>query len=129
MRPLRWIAALLCAGFAAFAVAAVLTVRWDNATTNADGSAITATGAGSIARTIVTYGTCNAARDAVQTVTGTVTATGAATTAATPDLPPGVYCAFAQHENTFGSRSDPSAVAWREVLAPKPNPPRNFSFN
>lgn len=128
MRPVRWIAALIGAGFAAFAVAAVLTINWQNATTNTDGSAIPASGPGSIQTTRIEYGTCNAARTAIVSVLGEINATGADRSAQSPDLAPGVWCARGFHVNTFGVSSDPSNVATREILAPKPNPPQNFDF-
>lgn len=108
-------------------LAAVLNTSWQNATTNTDGSAIPATGPGSVT-TRIEYGTCNAARTAIVTVLGTLTPAQGATTAPTPDLPPGIYCARAQHVNSFGVASVFSAVASREVLAPQPNPPSNFTF-
>lgn len=110
------------------ALAAVLTINWQNATTNVDGSAIPATGAGSLTETRVTYGTCNAAKTAIATALGTITVAGTVTTTPTPNLAPGVYCASAIHVNTFGIPSDPSNVASKEILAPKPNPPSNFGF-
>lgn len=128
MRPFRWVAALLGAGFTAFAVAAVLTINWQNATTNTDGTAIPASGPGSLQSTRIEYGTCNAARTAIVSVLGEVTASGSASTAQTPNLAPGIWCARAFHVNTFGVSSDASNVASREILAPKPNPPQNFDF-
>ena len=116
---------LLIAGLA---LAAILTVNWQNATTNTDGSAIPASGPGSLTETRIEYGTCNAARTAIASVLGTITVPGTATTAQSPDLGPGVYCARAQHVNTYGVASDWSNVASREILAPKPNPPSNFGF-
>lgn len=128
MRALRVLIALCCAGFAALSIAAVLNFSWTNATTNTDGSAIPATGAGSLTETRITYGTCNAAKTAVVTVLGTVTAPAPGTTIPTPNLAPGIYCGFGQHVNTFGVLSDPSGVASKEIIAPKPNPPQNFSL-
>lgn len=110
------------------AFAAVLNFSWTNATQNTDGSAIPASGPGSIEATIVSYGPCNAARTALTSITGTVTRTGAQLSGQSPDLPPGVWCAYAQHRNTFGVLSDPSGVGNRVIDPPKPNPPSNFSF-
>ncbi|MGE0294723.1 MAG: hypothetical protein AB7P97_20420 [Hyphomonadaceae bacterium] len=118
---------LILALLGTFAAAAVLTVSWQNATTNTDGTAIPATGDGSVT-TRVEYGTCNAARDAIVTVLGTLAPAQGATTAPTPDLPPGMYCARAQHVNSYGVASVFTAVATRTVAAPQPNPPTNFSF-
>jgi hypothetical protein len=118
---------VLAIAVAPLALAAVLNLSWQNATTNVDGTAIPASGPGSVT-TRIEYGTCNAARDAVTTVLGTIDAPNGATTAATPNLAPGVYCARAQHINTFGVASVFSAVASKEILPPQPNPPTNFSF-
>lgn len=108
------------------AFAAVLTVTWTNATQNTDGTAIPATGPGSIANTRVEYGTCNGT--AFGTKVGEVVVAGSATTTPTPNLAPGTYCGRAIHINTYGEESAPSNVATKTINAPVPRPPSNFSL-
>lgn len=125
---MKKLAAFLTLFFVApLALTATLTISWTNATTNVDGSTIPASGPGSVT-TRIEYGTCNAGRTAIATVLGTIDAATGASTTVTPDLPPGAYCARAWHVNTYGIASDPTAVVARDVAAPKPNPPSNFSF-
>lgn len=117
-------AIIACVG-ASVALAAGLNFSWTNAVTNTDGSAIPATGPGSLTETRVEYGPCNASRTDLLSVTGTVSAPG--TSAVVSTLPPGEWCARARHVNTYGKVSDPSNVAYRVIDAPTPNPPTNFS--
>jgi hypothetical protein len=120
------IAAMLAAGAA---LAATLNISWQNATQNTDGSAIPASGAGSLVSTTVEYGPCNAAKDALASITGTITTPYPGTAPATkPDVPPGTWCGRAWHTNTYGVTSDPTAVASAVKDPPKPNKPANFSF-
>lgn len=115
--------------FAAVAAAAVLNFSWINATQNTDGSTIPSSGPGSLTNTVIEYGPCNTGKDALQSVTGTITSpNGTATSAASPNLPPGSWCARARHTNTYGEVSDWTAVVTKDVAAPKPKPPSNFSF-
>lgn len=109
--------------------AATLKYSWINATTNLDGSSIPASGPGSIASTIITYGSCNSAGTDVLAALGTITTQGTGTSGITPDLPPGTYCGYAQHTNTYGQVSGPSNVSRIVKTAPTPNPPTNFSLN
>ncbi len=111
------------------AMAATLTATWTNPTQNTDGTAIPATGPGSIASTTVEYGPCNAAQTALASVTGTFSGTGSATTATSPNLAPGTWCAQARTVNTYGEVSAPSNVGVKTIAAPKPNAPTNFSWN
>lgn len=109
------------------AVAAVLTATWQNATTNTDGSAIPATGPGSIASTRFEWGTCGSG-GTFGTKLGERVVAGTVTSAPTDDLGPGTYCGRGYHTNTYGVESDPSIVVQKVVPAPKPNPPTNLSF-
>jgi hypothetical protein len=110
------------------AMAAVLNFSWTNPTQNTDGSAIPASGAGSLTETVISYGPCNATRTAMTSITGTVTRAAPNTTDASPDLPPGTWCGYAQAKNTYGQLSSPSNVSFRVVDAPVPNQPTNFSM-
>lgn len=124
-------AALACIAaslLATVALAAVLNFSWTNPTQNTDGSAIPASGAGSLTETVVSYGPCNAGRTGLTSITGTVTRTQPNLTAGSPNLPPGTWCGYAQVKNTYGELSDPSNVDFEVVAAPKPNPPTNFSM-
>lgn len=110
------------------AIAAIATVSWQNATTNTDGSAIPASGPGSIANTRIEWGTCGPG-DSFGTKVGDKLVAGTVTTGQSDDLPVGRWCLRAVHINTYGVESDPSAVGVKVVAAPKPNPPRNFTVN
>lgn len=121
--------AILSLFVATVALGIGLSVTWTNATKNTDNSSIPATGPGSIASTTITYGTCNAAKDAIATISGTVSVAGAAQAGSVPNLAPGLWCAYAQHVNTFGVVSDPSNVGFKDIAAPKPGAPSNFSLN
>lgn len=110
------------------ALAATLSVRWTNATQNTDNTAIPATGAGSIATTRVEWSQCGPG-DTFGTKVGETSVLGTVTQTTTPDLPPGHWCLRAIHVNTFGVESDPSNVAVKDIAAPKPRPPANFSIS
>jgi hypothetical protein len=112
---------MIAALFAVPVLAAVFTGTWTNATQNTDGSAIPATGPGSITQTTLQYGTCNGA-DFLGLI-GEVQAAGTATSQSLPDLGPGTYCFRAKHTNTFGNSSAYSNVMTKTVAAPVPNPP------
>lgn len=113
---------------AAVAVAATIHASWTMPTTNTDGSAIPATGAGSIVSSTVEYGPCNAARDAIASVTGSVVVPGTATVYDTPNLGPGIWCARVRVTNTYGSASAFTPVGVKVIDAPTPNAPTNFTF-
>jgi hypothetical protein len=111
----------------AFAVA--LNVSWTNATTNTDGSAIPATGPGSLTNTIFEYGPCNANRTALASVTATITVPAPATQPnLPPDIGPGTWCGHVRHTNTYGEMSTWSAIGVRTCANPVPNAPTNFSM-
>lgn len=105
--------------------AAVHSSSWTKATTNTDGSAIPATGAGSITTT-VEYGTCNG--QGFGTRIADVIAGTSSSTAPTPNLGPGTYCFRAKHTNTYGVDSDWSQVAQLIEAPPKPNPPTGLTI-
>lgn len=121
------VAAIACFALG-LAYAAVLNFSWQNATENTDGSPIPLTGDARIVSTTVEYGPCNAARDALESVTNTAIATGTNTSAQSIDLPPGTWCARAAHVNGYGNVSAWSPIAVRVIETPKPKPPSNFTF-
>lgn len=131
MKKTTWVVAAVALAVASVALAEVLTATWENPTTNTDGSAIPATGAGSLASSRLEYGTCTGSGStlALGTKLGEVVTNTNGTTAKTPDLAPGTYCGQVRVTNTYGSESDPSPVAQKVVAAPKPNKPTNFSWN
>jgi hypothetical protein len=102
------------------AFAGTVTVSVTNPTTNTDGSAIPASGAGSIVSDRVEYGSC--AGPAFGTKAGEVTITAPATSA-TLTQPPGTYCYRAFAKNTYGNESAASVVMTKVVPAPTPSPP------
>lgn len=118
----------LCAIAASVALAAVGAVSWTNATTNTDESPIPVAGDGSIAQTRVEYGPCNAAKDALASVTGTLTTAGTVQAVNTPNLVPGVWCARAQHVNSYGTAGLWTGVVVKTVAPPVPKAPTGFTF-
>jgi predicted phage tail protein len=116
------LALMLAAGLA---LAASVTVTWQNATENTDNTPIPATGEGSISTTRIEWGTCNGSAFAVKQ--GEKTVAGTVQSSQITDLPPGRWCLRAYHVNTYGVASDPSGVAIKVIDAPKPKPPSNFS--
>lgn len=128
MKPIRILGIAAACLMASVAFAAVLNFSWTPPTQNTDGTAIPASGAGSITEYIISYGPCNPGRTALTSVTGTLTRAAPNLTAVSPDLPPGTWCGYAQVRNTYGETSDPSGVASKVIGNPKPNPPTNFSM-
>lgn len=120
--------AIVLSTFAVVAIAATLTGTWTLPTLNTDGSSIPATGAGALVGSTMEYGPCNAARDALVSVTGTVNVTGSVATAVIPNLGPGTWCAHVRVSNTYGEASDWSNVGFKVIDAPKPNAPTNFTL-
>ena len=114
------VAALLIIG-ATRAFAADVAVTWTQPATNTDGSAIPATGPGSIASNRVEWGTCNGA--AFGTKVGERVVSPAATTATVTGLGPATWCFRAYATNTYAQESAASNAAQRVVNPPVPNPP------
>lgn len=112
----------------AVAWAAVAHVSWTNATQNTDGSAIPASGPGSLVSTTTEWSSCGPG-DTFTTKAGELTVPKSQTAADTPDLAVGRWCLRAYHTNTYGVNSDPSGTGVKVVAAPKPNPPGNFSVD
>ena len=97
-------------------------VSWVMPTANTDGSAIPATGAGSIASTRVEYGTC--VGTAFGTRAGEVVVNAPATETTITGFAPGATnCFRAFVRNSYGNESAASNVAVRTFPTPTPNPP------
>lgn len=120
---------------ASVALASTLNISWQNATLNepevpgGPNTPIPTSGPGSLVSTTVEYGPCNAAKDALASVTGTIVTPYPGTAPATqPDVAPGTWCGRAKHTNTYGADSAWTAVKSTVKAAPVPKPPSNFSF-
>ena len=110
------------------ALADTVSLSWTNPSTNTDGSAIPASGAGSLVSNKVYRGTCSAPG-----VFGTQQAVYASASAVsvyvTPDLAPGTYCFRVTATNTYGIESAVSLTVQKIVPAPIPNPPTGLVVN
>jgi hypothetical protein len=108
--------------FAIPAHAADATVSWTAPTQNTDGTAIPASGAGSLTGTRVEYGTCSGAL--FGTKAGEVTVPAPTSSVVISGFSPGSTACFrAYSSNTFGVESAASAVASKTWPAPTPKPP------
>lgn len=87
------------------------TATWVNATLNTDGTAIAASGPGSLVRTTVEYGTCNAAKTAIATKSGEIFVPAPATALQVPLVVVQEFCLDAWHSNTFATAFAPSTAA------------------
>lgn len=114
-------------GLAVVAYAAIATATWTNATQNTDGTAIPATGDGSLTSTTVEWSSCGPG-DTFTTVAGSKTVAASLTTLQTPNLAPGRWCFRAFHTNSYGINSDAIGPVVKVVDPPKPKPPGNFSI-
>lgn len=101
--------------------AADAALSWSLATQNTDGSAIPASGAGSLTATRVEWGSCSGT--AFGTKAGEVTVPTPATTTTVTGLGVATYCFRAFSRNTYGVESAASLVVSKTVPAPTPNPP------
>lgn len=129
--PLRWLAWYLivvlfglCAAVAT-AIAADLTVTWTPPTQNTDGSAIPASGAGSVASARVEWGTC--AGSSFGTAAGQQIVAAPAVTATVTGLAPATWCVRVFARNTYGAESAASNVASRTLAPPTPRPPTSVT--
>lgn len=122
-RSLAALLAVLSAGAGGLLYASGVSVTWELPTQNVDGSAIPASGEGSIASTTLEYGPCTTA-GAVPATPAELTVNGAGTTADLNGLIPGrEYCVRAFVTNTFGQKSGYSNTVKKQVPFPVPRPP------
>jgi hypothetical protein len=103
------------------AEAADLNVSWTNPVTNVDGSAIPATGPGSLTGTRVEHGTCSGAAFGVKE--GERVAPAGVTSLTILNVAPGTTCVRAFARNTYGNESAASSVQSKVIPTPVPNPP------
>lgn len=134
--------ALVCMSLAVALLAAsnaraeTKTVSWTNATLNVDGTAIAASGPGSLVRTTVEYGTCNAGKTAIATKSGEINVAAPASALQLPLVVVQEFCLDAWHSNTFATTFAPSTattvvpgnsvrsnVAVTQSNPPQPGPP------
>ena len=131
---------LVLAVAAGSALADPKTLTWTNATQNTDNTPIAATGPGSLVRTTVEYGTCNAGKTAITTKAGEMFVFAPATTLQVSPVVVQEYCFDAWHSNTYATTFAPSTattvvagnsvrsgVVVATVLPPQPAPPSNLA--
>jgi hypothetical protein len=107
------------------------TVTWVNSTQNTDSTPIPVTGAGSLVRTTVEYGTCNATNTGIATKAGEIFVAAPATTLQLSLVVVQMYCLDAFHSNTFATtfvagaagNSARSNIVLSSVAPPTPGPP------
>lgn len=129
--------ALIALAGPVFAQPAPKTVTWVNATKNTDGSSIPATGAGSLVRTTVEYGTCMSRNpDVFGTKQGEIFVAAPAQTLQLSLVVVQEYCLRAWHANTYAvapfvansaGTSGYSNVAFTSVAPPSPQPPASLT--
>lgn len=122
----RYLLSIALVVLAGVASGATVTTSWNNPTTNTDGSAIPATGAGSLTQARIEYGTCNGAAFGVKA--GEVIRPMPVTTA-TLNLQPGTTCERVKVTNTYANESAASNVATRVIDAPTPSAPTNLTVS
>lgn len=97
-------------------------VRWTNPTTNTNGTAIPASGPGSLTETRVEYGTCDGT--GFGTATGEVRVPAPATETTITGFEPGMTVCFRNFaRNTYGNESGPSNIGTKTFPTPTPQPP------
>lgn len=109
------------------AYAGSASINWVLPTTNTDGSAITATGPTSLTKTTVLYGICATGNSLPATPTAQDVATPA-TSATISNLAAGTWCFALTVTNASGMTSDPTPVATKTILPPKPMPPTSMQL-
>lgn len=112
---------LLSVLFSCVARSADLPVTWTYPATNTDGSAIPASGPGSISGFVLEWGTCSGT--SFGTKIGGAAPTAPATSFTVTGLQPGTYCVRIAAVNTYAIVSAFSNVATKTITAPTPNPP------
>lgn len=121
---LLWLTIASLAGSIDYARSDTVTASWVNPVLNNNGSAIPATGAGSLASARLEYGTC--VGTAFGTKAGEVVRAMPVTTV-TLNLDPGTTCIRVKVTNTFGLESAASNVAVKVVSPPTPGAPTNLT--
>lgn len=133
---MRYLAGLLL--LVSFTAAAeTKTVTWVNATRNTDNTTIPATGAGSLARTTVEYGSCQSRNpDVFGIKIGEIFVAAPASSLAVNLVVVQEYCLRAFHSNTYATAFNPTAagnstfsnVAATTVAPPTPQQPTNITI-
>lgn len=150
-RALATIAVMLAVGLLVLAAIADVAradtkhVTWINATANTDSSAIPATGAGSLVRTTVEYGTCTSGNAGIAVKSGEISVVAPQTMLDLSLVVVQQFCLQAFHSNTFATtfaaclngtpgtatcpvgNSARSNVAITTVLPPQPSPPASLT--
>lgn len=103
------------------AKAANADLTWTYPATNTDGTAIPASGAGSIASSKIEWGSCEGTAFGVKAGEATVNAPTKAYSVT--GLGVGTHCFRAAVVNSFGVQSDWTGPVQKVIAAPKPNPP------
>lgn len=98
---------------------AVLT--WTLATQNTDGTAIPASGPGSLTGTRVEWGSCSGS--SFGTKAGEQLVAKPAVTYTVTNLAPGTHCFRAYSRNTYGQESAPTNAVQKVIAPPVPQPP------
>lgn len=111
-------AVLMLASFAASAADVV--VNWTYPVQNTDGTAIPASGAGSITSSRIEYGTCSGA--AFGTALGQNVAPAPALTTTITNLAPGTYCLRGFVSNTYGNEGASTNTVQKVIVPPTPGP-------
>ena len=102
-------------------------LTWTYPATNVDGTAIPATGAGSVASTLIEWGTCSGT--AFGTKAGGATVPAPAKTYTVTGLAVGTHCFRAAVTNSYGTQSDWTGAVQKVIAPPKPNPPVIVTVN
>lgn len=102
---------------------AVLT--WTLATQNTDGTAIPASGAGSLTSTRVEWGSCSGSN--FGTKAGDQLVAAPAMTYTVTGLAPGTHCFRAYSRNTYGQESAPTNAVSKVIATPVPQPPTGLT--
>jgi hypothetical protein len=103
------------------AMAADLNISWTLATQNTDGSAIPATGNGSLTGTRIEWGVCDGVAWGGKTGERVVPAPGTSTVVT--GVEPGTWCVRGYSVNTYGTESVASALVSVTKDPPTPKPP------
>jgi hypothetical protein len=101
--------------------AADVTLNWQNATQNEDGSTIPATGDNALDTTTIEYAACIGGQLSAPRTQAIVPATEQTTILSI--ITPGDWCFVAFHTNVAGNDSAESNIAIKTIIPATPNPP------